>query len=153
VLEARADSIWRRESSSNTFGIQDAIWRHTRTAVLSSKDILNDSTFVRRMESTPAWEDLDLLLATMNATGARPLILITPLKGTYWTYKGVSASARERMYRRFDSATAAFHFPARSFSERDGDVNFLSEPRSHLSPKGWLVYDQTIDAFYHDAIQ
>jgi poly-D-alanine transfer protein DltD len=151
-LEVRGDSIWRAQSSTNAFGIDDKLWRVTHANVLARKGALDDSTFVHGTERTPDWDDLDLLLTTMKVLGARPLILSTPLKGAYWNYVGVSASARDRVYRRFDSATASFQFPGRNFSERDGDVLFLSEPRSHLSAKGWLVYDRTIDAFYHDTL-
>jgi poly-D-alanine transfer protein DltD len=149
-LEARSDSVWRAHSTNNAFGIEDSIWMATRAKILARGGTMSDSTFIGGMQRSPDWEDLELLLATMKQLGARPLILSTPLKGAYWNHLGVSTSARDRMYRRFDSATAPFHFPARSFSERDSDVAFLSEPRSHLSAKGWLVYDRTIDAFYHD---
>ncbi|MDB4893632.1 MAG: D-alanyl-lipoteichoic acid biosynthesis protein DltD [Gemmatimonadetes bacterium] len=151
ALEKRGDSVWRAHSTSNAFGIEDSIWSATQAKILARRGTMNDSSFVGGMQRTPDWEDLDLLLATMKVLGARPLILSTPLKGAYWNHLGVSASARDRMYRRFDSVTAPFHFPARSFSEHDSDVTFLSEPRSHLSAKGWLTYDRTIDAFYHDA--
>jgi D-alanine transfer protein len=152
-LETRSDSLWRSHSTSNAFGIRDSSWRAAGAKVLSRKGTLDDSTFVRGMEHAPDWDDLDLLLTTLRVLGARPLILTSPLKGAYWDYLGVSASARNLMYRRFDSTTTAFHIPARSFSERDGDIYFLREPRSHLGAKGWLVYDQVIDAFYHNALR
>jgi D-alanine transfer protein len=152
-LEARGDSVWRAQSASNPFGIQDSIWSESQTQVLSSKGTSSDSLFLASMQHTPGWEDLDLLLATMKALGARPLVLDTPLKGVYWDYVGVSGRARDRFYRQFDSATAPFHVAARNFSEYDADPLFLSEPRSHLSAKGWAVYDRTINAFYHDSLR
>jgi poly-D-alanine transfer protein DltD len=149
ALETQSDSTWRAQSTSNAFGIHDLIWSALGPKVLSRKGTLDDTTFLRAMKRTPDWQDLDLLLATMKALGARPLVLNTPLKGVYWNLLGVTPSARDTFYRHFDSVTAAFGVPARNFSERDADPNFLSEPRSHLSGKGWLVYDRTIDAFYH----
>ena len=153
ALERQSDSAWLAQSSTNAFGIQDSIWNASGAKVLSRKGILDDTTFIRAMKRAPDWQDFDLLLTTMRALGARPLVLNTPLKGVYWDYLGVSPTARDSFYRHFDSVTAAFGVPARNFSERDADPNFLIEPRSHLSGKGWLVYDRTIDAFYHGSRQ
>jgi D-alanyl-lipoteichoic acid biosynthesis protein DltD len=153
ALATQNDSIWRAQSNSNPFGIQDSIWMGAREKLLASKNTMSDSAFVKDMERAPMWEDLDLLLATLEALGARPLVLSTPLKGAWWDHVGVSASARARVYARLDSVAARFHVPARNFGEFDADPNFLSEPRSHLSAKGWVVYDQTINAFYHDSLR
>ncbi len=103
------------------------------------------------MEHAPRWDDLELLLETLRAVGARPLVLNTPIKGVFWEFTGVSAAARARFYQHFDSVTAPFGFPTRGFAEYDSDPNFLMEFGSHLSQKGWLVYDKTIDGFYHEA--
>ena len=149
ALERQSDSTSRAQSTSNAFGIQDSIWSSSGPKVLSRKGTLDDTTFVGAMKRAPDWQDLDLLLTTMNALAARPLVLNTPLKGVYWNLLGVSPSARDTFYRHFDSVTASFGVPARNFSEHDADPTFLSEPRSHLSAKGWLVYDRNIDAFYH----
>ena len=32
------------------------------------------------------------------------------------------------------------------------DLFFVVDPYSHLSPKGWAYYDQTLDAFYHNKL-
>ena len=80
-------------------------------------------------------------------------MLNTPLKGPFLDYTGTSAAARQRFYARFDSVTASFGVPARNFAAYDGDPMFLMEPGSHLSEKGWAVYDRTIDAFHHDALR
>jgi D-alanine transfer protein len=148
---ARGDSLWRARSATNAMGIADTIWQADSVRLIASAGQLNDSIFVGRMESAERWEDLDILLGTLQALGARPLILVSPLKGAWWDFRGVSGDARRRYYQRFDSVTARYGFQTRSFAERDGDPYFLSETRSHPSAKGWAVYDSVIDAFYHDA--
>jgi poly-D-alanine transfer protein DltD len=152
-LQQKNDSLWKVQSSSNQFGIQDSIWNEFHAKLLASKNSMGDSVFVSTMERTSIWEDLDLLLATLEALGARPLVLNTPLKGVYWDHVGVSAAARGRLYNRFEAVTAPYHVPTRNFREFDEDPYFLSEPRSHLSGKGWAVYDRTINAFYHDSLR
>lgn len=153
ALEASGDSMWRTRSASNPFGIQDSIWFADHDRIVRGKDKVADSLFLGRIARAPKWAELELLLATLRALGARPLVLVTPLKGGFWDYKGVSTSARSQFYARLDSATRRFGFPTRTFQEYDGDPYFLSETRSHLSPKGWAVYDRTINAFYHDSIR
>ena len=152
-LVTQGDSVWRSQSASNPLGIQDSIWHTDRARIVTTKGSLSDDQFLRFVEHAPKWQELDLLLSTLQALGARPLVLITPLKGAWWDYKGVSLAARERLYERLESATARFTFPARDFREYDGDPHFLSETRSHLSPKGWAQFDRAINAFYHDSLR
>jgi D-alanine transfer protein len=153
ALEARSDSAWRIQSANNTFGIYSKTWARDSSSLVAARGSTNDSTFVSGVEYAAAWDDLTLLLATLKSLGARPLVLNTPLKGSYLDFTGVSAAGRRHFYAKFDGVTAPFGFPSRNFAEYDGDAMFLMEPGSHLSEKGWLVYDRTIDAFRHDSLR
>ncbi|MEP6732772.1 MAG: D-alanyl-lipoteichoic acid biosynthesis protein DltD [bacterium] len=153
TLVSTSDSIWGLQSRGNPFGILDSIWPVAQTRLSAGHNTTTDSAFVAGMEGTAIWDDLDLLLATLQALGARPLVLSTPLKGAYWDYVGASAAARSRVYARLDSVTTRYRTPARNFGAYDADTHFLSDMRSHLSRKGWAVYDQTINAFYHDSLR
>ena len=152
-LEAESDSSWRTRSANNAFGIDARTWARDSVRLLAGRNSMDDRMFVSGVEHAAAWDDLTLLLAMLKAVGARPLVLITPLKGPYLDFTGVSPAARRHFYDRFDSVTAPFGFPARNFAEFDGDPMFLMEPGSHLSEKGWLIYDRTIDAFHHDSLR
>jgi len=152
-LEAESDSSWHARSANNAFGIDARTWARDSARLLAARASTNDATFLNGVEHAAAWDDLTLLLATLQAAGARPLVLNTPLKGPYLDFTGVSATARRRFYEKFDSVTAPFGFPACNFAEFDGDPMFLMEPGSHLSEKGWLIYDRTIDAFHHDSLR
>jgi D-alanyl-lipoteichoic acid biosynthesis protein DltD len=152
-LEARSDSLWRVRSANNAFGIEGKIWAGHAARALAAKDSTNDERFLKRMNNSAGWDDLAVLLMTLQSLGARPLLLNTPLKGAYMEYTGVSPAARHRFYARFDSVTAPFGFPARNFAEYDNDPMFLMEPGSHLSAKGWAIYDRTINAFHHDSLR
>lgn len=153
ALEGRGDSLWRLESASNVLGIQDTIWNRHKEQMPAGDAGSRDTAFLALMEKAPKWTDLDILLATLKAVGARPLILNSPLKGVYWEYRGVTAAARQRYYRHFDSVAVRYGFPTVYFQERDQDPYFLSESRSHLSSKGWAVYDRIINAFQHDSLR
>jgi len=153
ALEAASDSSWRTHSANNAFGIHDRTWARDSVRLLAARGSTNDDQFLEGMEHAAAWNDLTLLLTTLQSLGARPLVLNSPLKGPYLDFTGVSAVARRRFYEKFDSVTAPFGFPRRNFAEFDADTMFLMEPGSHLSEKGWLVYDRTIDAFRHDSLR
>jgi D-alanine transfer protein len=153
ALEAAADSAWTRSSSSNRFGIADSLWRDEYApAGERGRGTQSDSAFLAGMAGATRWRDLHLLLATLRAMGARPLILNSPLKGAWWDYRGVSLAARQRFYQHFDSVSSSYGFRPVTFSAWDADRNFLAESRSHLSGKGWAVYDQMLNAFYHDSL-
>ncbi|HEU5154611.1 MAG TPA: D-alanyl-lipoteichoic acid biosynthesis protein DltD, partial [Gemmatimonadales bacterium] len=68
-------------------------------------------------------------------------------------FAGLSASVRTRYYDKFRAAVAPYGFPVETFEQYDTVKYFLNDPDSHLSPKGWLRYDQLADAFYHDSIR
>jgi poly-D-alanine transfer protein DltD len=152
-LEAESDSAWRARSSNNAFGIDGAAWSKNAPKLLAARDSTDDARFLQQMEHAAGWDDLTLLLTTLQALGARPLVLNTPMKGPFFQFTGVSAAARRRFYERFDSVTTPFRFPARNFAAYDDDPMFLMEPGSHLSSKGWAVYDRAINAFYHDSLR
>jgi D-alanine transfer protein len=151
LLEAEHDRAWRAGSANNAFGIDSAMWAKGKGVFLARQGVGRDSAFLKKMRAARRWDDLALLLETLEALGARPLILNTPLKGVFWDFAGVSASARVEFYQRFDSITARFPVRAENFRAYDADPYFLIEPGSHLSQKGWLIYDQVIDAYYHAA--
>jgi poly-D-alanine transfer protein DltD len=153
ALAARSDSVWHLHSTNNAFGIYERTWARDSVKLLATRSATPDDRFLEQMDHAVAWDDLTLLLATLKSLGARPLVLNTPLKGPFLDFTGTSAAARRRFYARFDSLTASFGVPARNFAEYDGDPMFLMEPGSHLSEKGWAVYDHTIDAFHHDSLR
>ncbi len=110
----------------------------------------NDTEFLARMENSPMWEDLDLLLRGLKETGARPLLFCTPVNGPHYARAGVSRAARDVFYRRLETAVAPYHFTLRTFSDHDSDRHFEYDHFDHLSAKGWLYYNRSLDAFVHD---
>ena len=154
ALESEADSAWRLSSSTNRFGIADSLWRDEYAPTIQrSAGGQSDSSFLAGMANATRWKDLHLLLSTLRAVGAKPLILNSPLKGVWWDFRGVSLSARQQFYRAFDSVSTSYGFRPVTFAAWDADRNFLAESRSHLSGKGWAVYDQALNAFYHDSLR
>jgi D-alanine transfer protein len=94
-----------------------------------------------------------LLLRVANELGARPLILCAPSPGRFYDYLHISSEPRRRYYQRFDSVMKAHGVPVLSFADHDGDATFILDPASHMSEKGWVYFDQALDAFYHGALK
>ncbi len=65
---------------------------------------------------------------------------------------GVPLSARTQFYDRLEESVNAYGFPLLDFRQYDGDKYFVIDLFSHISRKGWVYVDQTLDAFYHGTL-
>lgn len=106
--------------------------------------------FLTRMKNAHEWIDFKLLLRTLTELHAQPLLLSMPMNGAFYDRAGVPRTAREAYYQRIRALAEEFHFPLVEFTNRDEDATFLDGHHDHLSAKGWMVYDQILDAFFHD---
>lgn len=109
-----------------------------------------DSAFRLRVKQAREWSDLELLLRTLNALGARPLLLSMPLDGESFDRVGISTAARVEFYDRLEALAARYNFPLVDFRDHDEDRKFLADTHDHLSAAGWLYYDTALDDFFHD---
>lgn len=148
-----ADSISRKESGNNSFGVGRRKWRRIGDSLVALKGTQTDAGFADSMSRSPGWGDLELLVQLLQESGARPLIMELPLTGPYLDYLGVSAQARANFYQRFEEVTRRDGITALDFREFDGDTLVLRVPGTHPSPKGWILYDRALDSFYHDSLR
>lgn len=124
--------------------------RHEDQVLKQQKLFPGDADFVARLERSAEWADLDLLIRTLRELGAKPLILGIPMNGLYFDGVGISASARRRYYEMLEALAAREHVAVLDFREHELDARFFADTHDHLSPKGWIYFDQALDAFYHD---
>jgi D-alanine transfer protein len=108
--------------------------------------------FRKRLEVTPEWEDLELLLRVLARIHARPLLLCTPLDGQVYDEAGISQSARDAFYTKVRGLAQRYNFPLIQFKEREADPAFLEPQSTHLTGKGWMFYNRVLDDFYHDRV-
>jgi D-alanine transfer protein len=108
-----------------------------------------DADFRSRIKASPGWIDLELLLRSLAAVHARPLILSMPLGGDFFDHGGVSRSAREDYYANLRALGQRYDFPVIEFEDHDEDPGFLIRHSPHLTAKGWLYYDRALDDFFH----
>ncbi len=149
ALAQRAEQAARAQSTNNEFGMLDDIWAWHAPDLFMPKGSRSDAEFQATVNSSREWADLDLLLRTLREVGADPLIIVAPVNGAYFDYLGVSPEARAALYQRLHAAAAPYGISVVTFEDHDEDRTFSIDPASHLSPKGWVYYDQALDAFYH----
>jgi len=121
--------------------------------ILTARNRDADAEFLAMVRNSPAWGDLDLLLQSLEALGARPLLLCTPMNGRDLAGNGVSRAARDVFYRRMAEAVARSHVAFCQFADHDADRNFVYDRSDHLSGKGWMYYNRALDDFVHDRLK
>ena len=109
-----------------------------------------DALWLAKMDKATEWTDFNLLLRTLQELGANPLILSMPVHAADLETSGVSVKAREAYPRRMSSAVAPFKMPLVYFKAHEEDPLFFADQFDHLGAKGWVYYDQTLDAFFHE---
>jgi D-alanine transfer protein len=109
-----------------------------------------DRAFVEKMQRAREWTDFELLLRGLKELGAKPLLLSMPINGRFYDRAGVSRVAREGYYARLHELARRYDLPLMAFEDRDEDPGFLMGHHDHLSRKGWMYYNKTLDDFFHN---
>ena len=151
---AHATAIYEATSGKNPLGVDDDWWSKNGAGILKQRGRHPDAEVGKKLRKSPEWEDLDLLLDVLDELGVRPLLMAVPMKGAYYDLIGVSYAVRKQFfYDRLAEIAAAHHVALACFADHDGDSRFTADTGDHPSPRGWAFYDQTMDAFVHDALR
>ena len=153
-LQARATVYAQSLATNNRFGIPNRDWlKRWREWFRQDRHSLKDVDFLKGLDGSRNWSDLELLLEIMKAEGAQPLVISMPLHGLYWDMRGVSASARQAYYEKLRALGEREQVPVVTFDQFENDKYFLIDPGSHLSARGWVYYSQALNAFYHGELK
>jgi D-alanine transfer protein len=153
LLADSADRFTRAHATGNAWGIEDKFFAQHGRYFLKQKAAKDSAEWLANLEEGYGWPELDLLLRLLRERGAKPLVVTMPKHGLFDEFAGLNAPVRSRYYDRFRAAVAPYGFPVETFQQYDTVKYFLNDPDSHMSPKGWLRYDQLVDAFYHDSLR
>lgn len=151
-LEAQATHSSQEVAGDDPFGLTDPFWEENKQRWIEQKNDLFDRRFTRMLQESQEWGDLSLLLRELRELGAEPLIVTAPWDGFYYDYRGVSAAARAQYYQRLEQIGHAYGVAVVSFSDHEYDKMFFLDV-GHPSMKGWVNYDQALDAFYHGSLR
>jgi D-alanine transfer protein len=102
------------------------------------------------LETSPEWDDFDLLLRVSRESGVDVLVLCIPMNGIYMDQVGAPAESREPFYSRLEQICRKRKVALVDFREHEYDPKFFLDTHDHLSPKGWLHIDRTLDEFFHN---
>jgi D-alanine transfer protein len=119
-----------------------------------------DAWFLKCLNQSNQWRDLDLLFRVMTEIHARPLLLSMPMDGQFYDEAGISRSIRECYYQKMRALAQQYNFALKEFEQHDEDPIFLGHriPRirhvaaPHLTAKGWMFYDRVLDKFFHGRV-
>ncbi len=148
--EAEQQQVKKVRAQPNPFSFAPNFWHRFAEHVLRERNAYTDEGFIRDLEQSRGWTNFELLLRLLKERGARPLVLTPPLSAPFWDFAGVSPAARQVYYQRLRVLSVRYEVPILAFPEHEGDRYFVEDRGSHPSAKGWVYYDQVIDAFYHD---
>lgn len=148
ALAAMAETQYRQHANNNPFGMDNDQWIYYRQAVLEGANSTTGDKFRALVGKSLGWTDLDLLLNGLQDLGAEPLIIGLPINGAYFDFQGIPYSARALLYSRLRETVKAHSMAVVVMDDHDEDKYFLIDPGAHLSSKGWVFYDQQLDAFF-----
>jgi D-alanine transfer protein len=148
-LLAKAEREQATHSNDNPFGFDNSKWADLRIPIEAGQTGTNDQQYLRSMQGSLEWTDLELLLRTLKESGAQALVLSRPLNGVYLSLMGASPHARQAFYNRLRQTVQTYGFAVDDFADHDTDEYFSLDPQEHTSRKGWVYIDQALDAFYH----
>jgi D-alanine transfer protein len=149
----RAEAAYRAHSDNNEFGLDNGRWdRIFRREMHRQENTRSDEEFLRTLRETQEWIDLEILLRVLTEYGARPLLLSMPIHGGWYDRCGVTYAARRAYYRKLREIGARHRATVVDFADHDADRSFCFDYRGHLSPGGWVHYNQVLDGFFHDTI-
>ena len=152
-LADSAERYTRARASGNQWGVEDKFFAENGAYFLKQEGRKDSTEWLADLRDGYGWPELDLLMRLLRERGAKPLVVTMPKHGLFEEFAGLSAPVRSRYYDKFRAAVAPYGFPVETFEQYDTVKYFLNDPDSHMSPKGWLRYDQLVDAFYHDSLR
>ena len=115
---------------------------------LAPTELDSDDDFLRRMNASPGWYDLELLLSVARELHIHLLLIGQPINGLYSDAQGITPPARRAYYRRLSRTAAAHGVPLRDFSAFEEDRAFFTD-LMHPSAEAWIHYDEILAQFFH----
>ena len=153
ALTAEALAQQMAATKSNPYGIEDYSWTTKYNGYIKvQKPGSADQTHIANLNTSREWEDLAILLEILREQGAQPLIISRPINGTVYTAIGISPQAQQHYYAKLQDLVNSYQMPLVDFQLYTSDRYFNVDNDSHTSREGWVIVDQTLDAFYHGNI-
>ena len=142
-LEIMAQTYGQKNSTSNSFGINNSRYRWLKHRIPSLKNYKEGSSYGKSIE----YKDFQLVLDVLKESGAKPLFVSVPVNGKWYDYIGFPKKGRTDYYQKIKKQVEAEGFPIADFSNHEYDPAFLKDT-IHIGWKGWVYTDKAIKDFY-----
>ncbi len=143
-LHAQALRDAQRMSTNNDWGLEDDFYANQLEPAFDS---LKDARADEKYTDTPEYDDLELFLATCDACGIEPLVVIQPVHGKYYDHIGINLETRSAAYQHVRSIIQS-HPNAKlaDFSDHEYDKYFMFDI-VHFGWTGWVEAQKALYEF------
>jgi D-alanine transfer protein len=152
IAKAEAEQVIA--TNSNNYGVENKIWvKFMQKNLILQNPGSQDKSYLEKIDTSKEWGDLKILLEILKELGAQPLILSRPINGSLYSAVGISSQAQNAFYTRLEKLAQDYNVPLVDYKQYTNDRYFSIDMSSHTSRKGWVLVNQTLDAFYHDRLK
>ena len=141
---------WRKHAledaaarSTNEWGFDDGFYAEN---VGEYKDQIKDRLAGETFADTPEYDDFGLFLRVCQETGLEPLVVVSPLSGTYYDWVGIDEQTRRSCYDHIIEICNAYGVQVANFSDKEYETYFLND-QVHFGWTGWVDVEEAIYAF------
>lgn len=110
--------------------------------------ISGNDRFLDIMHHSKEWADFELLLRTTQELGYDVSLLDIPIDRQFYRQSGIDPASLEQYVSRLHRIALQHRVKIIEFPDHRDDRSFFLDHHDHLSAKGWLYFDQALDALF-----
>lgn len=138
--QAQADA---QAASTNEWGMLDSFYNKN---IASDKERLKDKQAGERFKDTSEYDDFTFFCKVCRECGIEPLVVISPVHGSFYDWEGISKSDREACYERIRSICKKQGVQYADFSDKEYEKGFLFD-NVHFGWTGWIDVEEAIVSY------
>lgn len=137
-IQKQAEKYGEARTKSNEFGIRDEYWDLIKS---HKRKINRDYEF---NINSPEFNDLALLVDTLNEAGADVEYIILPSNGKWYDYIGIDKQRRQGIYKKINQTIVEHGGDVYDMSDKDYEPYVVSDA-VHIGWKGWVYISERIN--------
>ncbi|MBY6177854.1 D-alanyl-lipoteichoic acid biosynthesis protein DltD [Staphylococcus warneri] len=142
-MRNKAEEIGKDNTKSNQYHIRDPYWKLIKG---NKRKVKRDYEF---NVNSPEFQDLKLLVQTMNKAGADVQYVSIPSNGKWYDHIGIDSDRRQAVYKKIHSTVVDNGGKIYDMTDKDYEKYVISDA-VHIGWKGWVYVDQQIDKHMND---
>ena len=142
-MRNKAEEIGKDNTKSNQYHIRDPYWKLIKG---NKRKVKRDYEF---NVNSPEFQDLKLLVQTMNKAGADVQYVSIPSNGKWYDHIGIDSDRRQAVYKKIHSTVVGNGGKIYDMTDKDYEKYVISDA-VHIGWKGWVYVDQQIAKHMND---